>query len=302
MSEVFTSTLATTLKNTLEKIDRDKNNGESDAVFPSYMEMLKQSDNWEEDLGIAGPGLAAEKTEGDEMDTGTIKEGYPTRYNSRTFALKLLITEETIEDVKYKEAIQSAKMLTRALWKTADYDSANILVRAENAAYTGGDSVSLASASHTLAHGGVYSNTMAVPLAPSRTAVVVAAAAVMKMPGHDGLIEGYELTDVVYQVDQWGVWSELLKSEMDPATGNYSRINVVKNDMSLTPCPVKYWSNTTTNYMFKTSCDNGINFRWRVKPRSRSWVDEGKTVMAFSIRARWSRGWTNPRGVYFVGA
>lgn len=299
---VFSSTLARTLKKTLEKTIDDKTNGESQAVFTDWCRIMSMSDQYVDDLETGGPGLASEKPEGQEVQLGTIREGKLYRYIARTFALRLGITEEAVEDVKYPKAISAAKRLNRALWKTADIDATNMLIRAENASYVGGDGVSLASASHTLPHGGTFSNTMATPMSPSVAAMVVATSACRKMPGHDGITEGVEPKKIVCPTEQWAVWSAILGSTHTPEAGNFAEINVVNKDLSLKVCPIKYWDTTTTNWAVITDCEDGLNFRWRKRPNNRTWVENSQHIMSYSISARWARGWSDARGIYFVGA
>ena len=298
---VFTSTIANALKETLEEIVTDESY-EKRLVMPRWLQEKKMSDNYEDDLEVAGPGLAAEKTEGSEMELGTLKEGYITRYVARTFALKLIITEEAIEDNKYQQVIQAAKRLRRALFKTVDIDSSLMLVRAFNTSYVGGDQQPLASATHTLPHGGVFSNIMAAPLAPSRAAVIIATSQLRKLPGHDGVTEGYEPVKAVFPVDQWGDWSVILKSPYAPEQNEFNAINVVNRELGIEPVPNKYWSNTTTNWCLLTDCDHALNWRWRRKARSRTWVDNDQELMKHGVSARWSRGWSDPRCFYGVNA
>lgn len=296
MSEVFTGTIANTLKATLDNIVDDKTDGyEKSAILHRWMDEMKMSDHYEDDLESGGPGLASEKAEGQEMATGSIREGFITRYIARTFALKLIITEEAMEDKKYPKIINAASRLKRALWKTADIDATNILVRGFNTSYVGGDGQPLWSASHTLPHGGTFSNVMATPLSPSRAAVVVATSQIRKYPGHDGITEGYEPVKVVFPTEQWATWDGLLKSKMDPTAGAFNEINVVNQSLDITPVANKYWNNTTTQWAMLTDCEYKINFRWRRKPRGRSWVDNDNEVMKFGISSRWSRGWSDAR-------
>lgn len=297
---VFSGDVYHTLKETLETIVDDKK-GEQSADFKKWCDVKTQSDQYEDDLEMGGPGLASEVNEGAEIPIGTIRQGYITRYLSRKFGLRLIITEETMEDTKYKEAISAAMRLQRALWKTADIDATAMLVRAWDTNYTGGDGLPLCSASHTMPHGGTFSNNMATAVSPSRTAVILARTQVGKYPGHDGVTEGFQLKRVLCPLDQWAVWSGILKTDKVPESDR-NEINVVKMDLNLTAVPLKFWNNTTTNYMFQTDCDNGLQFRWRRRPKNRSWVENSQELMQWSISARWSRGWTDPRSVLGVQA
>lgn len=298
---VFTGTIPNALKRTLELIVTDKSY-EDKLVMPRWLEERTMSDNYEDDLEIGGVGLIAEKAEGAEMQLGTIREGVITRYIARTFALKLIITEEAIEDNKYVQVIQAAKRLRRALYKTVDIDSSLMLVRAFNSDFVGGDGEPLGSLNHTIPGGGTFSNIMAVPMSPSRASVILATSQLRKLPGHDGVIEGYEPKVAVYPVDQWGDWSVILKSPYAPEQNEFNAINVVNRELDIRPVSNRYWSNTTTNWALLTDCEYPLNWRWRRKPRSRTWVDNDQELMKHGISARWARGWSDPRCFFGVNA
>lgn len=300
---IFTSTIFNSVKLTLDQIvDDDTANSESTLVCKKWLKMGKQEDYYEDDLEMGGPGLASEVDEGQEIEVGAIREGFITRYIARKFGLRLIVTDEAVEDNKYPEVLKLGKRLSRALYKTLDIDCTNILVRAQNSAYTGGDDVPLASASHTLPNGGTWSNTFATPLAPSRIAVGSAVSLMRKFPGHDGVTEGAEPKKIVHPTEQWMTWSGILNSTMAPEAGNFAEINAVKRDLDITPVSIKYWSNTTTNWGIITDADNGVQMRWKRKPRKNSWVENSNETMLYSITARWSRGWSDARGFFFSNA
>jgi hypothetical protein len=299
---VFTGVIADALKETLNTIVDDSTDGyDRKAVLHQYCDEPDMHDHYEDDLEMGGPGLASEKAEGAEMATGTIREGYITRYIARTFGLKMLITQEAMEDNKYPKVINAGRRLKRSGWKTADIDAANMLVRAFNSAYVGGDGQPLCSSAHTLPNGGTFSNVLATPMSPSRASFIIARSMVMKFPGHDGTIEGADIKAVIHPVEQWAVWEGLVKSSKAPEPGSFNEINVAyTHDFKL--IPVKYWTNTATNYIFQTDVDNGLQFRWRRKFKSNSWVENSQEVMLHSLTARWARGWTDPRCVLGVQA
>lgn len=304
MSTVFSGALYHTLKKTLRNIVTDKSDGVEDSlILNKFMNVGSMEDQYVDDLEIAGPGLATEKTEGAEIAAGVLREGVLSRYNSRTFALKMIITREAMEDVKYDQALKLQKRIKRALYKTADIDAANILVRAFSSSYVGGDGVALGSASHPLANGGTFSNIMATPLSPSTAAMTIATSQMMKMAGHDGIIAGIMPKKIVCPVDQWATWAVLTKSSGAPAAGEFNAINVIKTELNITEVVTnKYWSNTTTNWGIITDAENGLNFLWRRKPSGDDWVDNDQQISKFSQSARWARGWSDARGIYLVNA
>jgi hypothetical protein len=299
---IFSSDIFNSFKETLDSIVDDKlTENESSLVCKKWMKIGSMDEAYTDDLEMGGPGLATETGEGTEISVGSIREGFLTRYTPSKFALKLIVTDEAMEDNKYPETLRLAKRLDRAIYKTFDIDNTNILVRAQNASYVGGDGVPLASASHTLPNGGTWSNTLATPLAPSRIALITVISLLKKIPGHDGIVDGVEAKKIVHPTEQWGVWGGILNSAMAPEPGNFAEINVLK-ELDITPVAVKYWSNTTTNWGVITNADNGIQAKWRRKPRSKSWVENDNETMKYSVSARWARGWSDARGFFFSNA
>jgi hypothetical protein len=303
MSEIFTSTAALALKETLEGIDTDEHGSEgSKAVFPKWTTVKTMEDNYIEYYEVAGSGLAGEKPEGESIPVGTIYEGPLTRFNARTYGQRMIVSDEALEDVKYDKVIMAAKRNNRALWKLADFDATLMLVRATSTSFVGGDGQPLASTAHLLPGGGTYSNMLATAMSPSKASLVIAQAQLMQQVGHDGLIDGVEAKKAVFPVQQWGVWREVLGSTNDPTPGAFNAINPINRDLNITPVPVKYWNNTTTNWALITDADLGLMWFWRRKPKSNTWVTEDKTMMNYAITARWSRGWVNPRAILFSNA
>lgn len=303
MSLITQSTHYHTLKRTLSSIIDDSTDGVMDGlILNQYFNTGSMEDAYEDDLETAGPSLATEKAEGGEISAGTIREGVLTRYIARTFALKLLITEEAFEDGKYQQAFRLMPRLKRAMGKTADIDATLMLTRATDTNYPLASGQALASSSHPLANGGSFSNTLATPLTPSVQAVVTMIQNLMQTPGHDGITEGYELKKIVCPPSQYGIWKAVLGSDMEPEAGNFAKINVVKKYSNIELVVNKYWTSTTTNYCGITSAEDGLKWKWRKKPSGKDWVDEDQGIYKHAIRARWARGCSDPRGIYFVNA
>lgn len=299
MSAVFTSTIGHTLKDTLDDVVDDPMDGfEKNAQFTEWCKMRPIMDNYADDLQMGGVGRLPVKTEGGELATMTIREGYVTRYRPLTYGAKLIVSKEAIDDCKYPEAIAAARRLKKALWKTADIDATLMLARGWDTAYPGGDGLPLFSASHTIPSGGTYSNTLATPYTPSVAALTVMTSAIRKLPGNDGEIEGFEPTKILSPTEQWAEWSAILNSKFDPEAGNFAKINVVKENLRISVISIKQWTNSATNWCMLTDCDQGPQWRWRKKPESNTWVENDNQTMKYSVSARWARGWSDPRGAY----
>lgn len=290
-----------TLKATLEDIVTDDSDGvEGSAVYKKYTKTSSMSDNYEDDYSNGGPGLATEKAEGQALDVMTLQNGYLTRYLARKLGLIMQISEELDEDGKYNDKYcDFARRMKRAIVKTKEYDCAQMLNRAANSSFLGGDGLSLANSAHTIPGGGTFSNTLSTPFSPSRAALIVVRQNLMSLPGWDGLVQGYMPTAVVHPPAQWGAWAGILGSEKVPDSAN-NEVNVVKG-MNLKQVAVPYWTASSTNWLVLTDAAD-LKFKERRKPKARTWYDEATEVINHGISARWARGWSDPRAIYFSNA
>ena len=300
-SLITTAVVGLNLKETLDEIITDHLDGvESDVDYTKWCKNNPMTDNYQDDQEYASGGLIAEIPEGTEIPPLLITEGYTKRYSARKFGAKYTITDEAIDDSKYPKVIQAVKRLKRSGFKTVDIDCTNMLVRATNASFPGADGVALASTSHPLAAGGTFSNMTATPMAPSTTSWNTAIAQLDQMVDHDGIIQGYKAVGVLHPVQQRGIWTVLLGSKMDPEAGNFSAINVIKSyDNEVKRIPLRYWTNTTTNWAIQTDAENGFQMRWRKKFASKSWIDYNQELMNYSLTGRWDNGTSEPRCVLF---
>lgn len=307
MSTIFRSDLGHQLQDTLEDIIDDDMDGIEDSLaFRGFMKEGRMDGAMYDVLEMGGPGLAQETGEGEEMPTETIREGVFTRHVARKFALKLQVTEEALKDGKYPEAIRAAMRLKMSAWQTVDVDAALVLARMFDTNYFGGDGLPLGSASHTLPHGGTFSNVQATPMTPSVQSIALLRTQAKKLPGHNGIIYGYKITGFVFPVDHWDTFAEIVGSRMSPEAGNFAKINVVNQTMKIRQedlVEVHHWSNTETNWAALTNCDEGrLRWFWRERPSSRTWVDNNHQVMNYAISYRATRGWNDPRGILCVNA
>lgn len=298
---VFTNVIGRELQETLEDVaTTEKKSGMGSLVLKKWCDVDSMKSAFIDFSEFYGPGLASEKTEGAEIAVGGAGEGVFTRIFARTFALKMIISQEAMEDNKYPEAVNLARELSRSMFKTADYDATSILIRGFNTSYVGGDGQPLFSASHTIPAGGTYSNLMATPQSPSIAALLTARAQILNFPALDNLLgDVVQMKKIICTVNQTPVWQEVTESSKRPEVGQYNAINVV-NKWGLDIVENVFWTNTTTNYAIKTDADGGPTFYWRVKPETNTWKDNDNTVMKHSIRARWGRGWREGRAIYGV--
>lgn len=292
------------LKDTLDGVQYDKSDGlEAKAVYKKFVDVGNMPDAYLDDLELGGPQLMSVKSEGTEIQSMTLNEGNLTRYLPRVVAGKIVITEEAMDDNKYPESINMSRHLKRSAVQTVEYDWGIYLGRATSTSQLGGDGVALASTAHTLPGGGTFSNMLGTAAALSTVALTNAFAQLMQMPGYNGLISPIRPKAIVYPVQLWGTAMTIKNSTMDPASGNFSATNVIKDEYgSLEWIPQPFWTATTTKWFVQTDADKGLRHLWKKKYSTRTWVDNDNMVMKHAGSQRYAIGHTNARGILFSDA
>jgi len=255
-------------------------------------------DPYVDDQEIVGPGLASRKGQGNVMLLDSVVEGVAKRYDIKTYALKLEISEEVVEDNKYERAVSWTNMLAESIAQTPAYDAANVLNRAFTTGYVGGDAVVLCSTSHPLTRGGTYSNRLATDASLTETALEDMNAALRVMVGSHGLPVGYETEALVVPAGLEATATRILKSSLQNDTAN-NAINASRA-MGMFPKGIVVLPQFTssTAYWATTSAPNGLTWYWRRKPRFRQANDEQRMVLICMADYRADWGWTDPRGVF----
>lgn len=303
---IFTSTLARQLHATLDERITDEDYKMSDSIAPRWCDEMPMKYGFVDIQEYGGPGFAAEKGEGQEIDSGTIYEGSSQRVFARVFALKMSITEEAIEDLYYPEIVNAKGRLRQALSKTWDQDTSFMLVRGFNTAFTFFAGQPLWSASQALPGGGTFSNIAPVAFAPGRPALDALWVQARQLPGHDGIVSamGYKLEKLLCPVEQEPEWRATIGSTNDPGVGEFNRINTANKKWGLMDIEVignPFWNNTATNYAVLTNCE-GFRIYWKRKPKDRAWVSNENEVMCYALSARWARTNIDPRSTIGVNA
>jgi len=117
---------------------------------------------YEERVQHIGLGLAPLKAQGASISFEDTSQGYVSRITNVTYALGAMVTREAIEDGQYESiAMRLSRYLAFSIRQTEENVAANILNRAFNSSYLGGDGLELCSALHVTADG-TQSNELAV--------------------------------------------------------------------------------------------------------------------------------------------
>ena len=264
-------------------------------------EMESMEDGYSDYVEVSGTTLLVEKDEGKTMavDPGIIMGG-TKRLIPRTMAKKVIISEEAMEDLKYKEIINASKRLQASAWKTQDIDGASVVLNCTST-LQGYDNLALVSASHTLPGGGTESNYIAldsnsngITMTPSTQAIIQMRAKATLMKGPNGIIDSRELKGLTFPAIQIDLW-DIITGTKQAVGSNWNDINTVST-YGLYKVPVKWYDAvSTTIWGGLTDAEDGFIALQKRKIRGRVWVDNDAETAMHSVSYRMAIGVANWR-------
>ena len=255
--------------------------------------------SFEEETKLSGFSAAPVKGEGTAIAYDNAQEAWTARYNHETIALGFSLTEEAIEDNLYDSlSARYTKGLARAMAYTKQVKAAAVLNNGFNAAYTGGDGVSLLNSSHPLVNGGTNSNAPATAADLNETALENAVIQIAAWTDERGLLIAAKPRKLIVPPALQFVATRLLETELRVGTNN-NDINAIKNNGSV---PEGYSINhflTATNAWFLiTDVPNGLKHVVRTPLQNSMDGDFDTGNVRYTSRERYSFGWSDPLGIY----
>lgn len=254
--------------------------------------------NYHEEPVLYGFNAAPELPDGSPVtyqDGGTL---FMKRYQYRVFGLAFALTQTLVEDGDHIRIGQIyAKHLAQSLIETKETLAANVLNRAFNAAYAGGDGVSLVNAAHPIANG-TFSNQLATAAALSQTSVEQLLVQIRQAVDNNGKkirLLPRAITCAPANVFQT---ETILKSALRTGTANNDVNPVItmgllkegQYNMSRLTSNTAWWINTDAPEGLKIMMRRGLK---------RSMEGDFETdSMRFKSTERYIPGWTDPRAVY----
>lgn len=254
---------------------------------------------YEEDVGVTSFGLAQVLPEGQAVPFDTEMQGFITRYTHVEYALGFIITKIMFDDDQYDVVGERrAKGLAFSMRQTKENVVANVYNRAFNSNYTGGDGVSMINSAHPNVAGGTWSNTLSVAANLSEAALEQSVIDISKWTNDRGLRINVMPKTVIVSPDNMFNIERILKSQY--------RVNTANNDVnalvSMGKFPggvkVNHYLTSSTAWFIRTNSPDGLKLFSR-SPDAFAEDNDWDTANAkFKANARYSVGWTDPRGIY----
>lgn len=254
--------------------------------------------NYHEEPVLYGFGAAPQLPDGSPV---TYQQGgvlFLKRYVYNVYGLAFALTKVLVEDGDHVRLGQTyAKHLAQSLIETKETLAANVLNRAFNAAFPGGDGVQLNSANHPLVSG-TTSNLLSTAANLSQTSLEQMLIQIRQAVDNNGKRIRLNPTQLVVAPGNVFQAEVLLKSVLRAGTAN-NDINPVKSIGLLDEGATVLSRLTNPNaWWVQTDAPEGLKLMMRRALEKTMEGDFETDSMRYKATERYDIGWTDWRGIY----
>lgn len=254
--------------------------------------------NYHEEPVLYGFGAAPELPDGMPVTYQSGGVLFIQRYVYKVFGLAFALTKVLVEDGDHIRIGQTyARHLAQSLIETKETLGANVLNRAFNGAFPGGDGVALVATNHPTANG-TFSNELSVAAALSQTSLEQLLIQIRNAVDNNG--KRIRLTPKKIVTGPSNVFQAevLLKSVLRAGTAD-NDINPVKSLGLLSEGQANLSRITsTTAFWVQTDAPEGLKLAMRRGLEKSMEGDFETDSMRYKATERYAFGFTDPRGVY----
>jgi hypothetical protein len=254
--------------------------------------------NYHEEPVLFGFGAAPELPDGMPVTYQSGGVLFNARYVYRVYGLAFALTKVLVEDGDHISIGQTyAKHLAQSLIETKETLCANILNRAFNNAFAGGDGVSLVNSAHPIASG-TFSNVLTTAANLSQTSLEQMLIQIRNAIDNNGKRIRLTPTKLVLSPSNVFQGEVLLKSVLRAGTGN-NDINPI-NSMGMIDGGQANLSRltSTTAWWVQTDAKVGLQLMMRRMLEKSMEGDFETDSMRYKATERYIPGWTDPRTIY----
>ena len=253
---------------------------------------------YHEEPVLYGLGAAPQMPDGTPV---TYRSGgvlFNKRYTYDVYGLAFAMTKVLVEDGDHIQLGRIySEQLAQALVETREVTAANILNRAFNGSFLGGDGQSLVSTAHPIL-GGTYSNQLTTAAAFSQTSLESLLIQIRKAVDNDRKAAKVLPECLIVSPENMFQAEVVLKSVLNSGNAN-NAINPIKSMGALDKGAVVLSRLTsTTAWWVKTNERMGLQCLNRRKMEKSMEGDFETDSMRYKATERYTFGWTNPRTVF----
>lgn len=267
--------------------------------YTQIFDTFKSNRAYEEDLGTTGLGMASRKSEGNSIAYDEESQAFLTRYVHFVYGLGFIITRELYEDDQYGQVgDRRSRALAMSMRQTKETVGANVLNRAFNSSYTGGDGKELCAIDHPNYSGGTWSNELSTAADLSEASLEQAVIDIAKWKNDRGLKIKVMPEKLIIPVDLQFEAERILQSPYRVGTAD-NDINALKQ-MGKFPggIVINHFLTDTDAWFIKTNIPDGLKYFTRRKMAFAVDNEFSTENAMFKATERYSFGWTDPRALY----
>jgi len=248
----------------------------------------------EHTLNMSGFGTMPSKAQGSGVTYAEPLQGFKHSVSHTTFALGFIVTKEMYMFEQYQIINMLPKALRLSGIDRVETDAANILNRAFNSSYTGGDGKELCATDHPAVSGGTFRNELFTAADLSMTSLEQALIDIQAMTTEAGLKGKYKPVRLICPKElEWTV-SQLLKSEKDPGNAN----NAINPAKGLLPSLKMQWLTDPDAWYIQTDAPNNLVFYWARRPDFTRDNDFDTENAKFKEVQTYVCTWDDPRAIF----
>ena len=272
--------------------------GEYSTEYNKLFETFKSSKAFEEDVGVSSFGLAVVKPEGAPIQMDSERQAFITRYSHVVYALGFIITREIMEDDQYDVVGQrKAQGLAYSMRQTKEVVAANVYNRAFNSSYTGGDGKELLATDHPNFAGGTWANELTTAADLSEAALEQACIDIAGFTNDRGLLIAAKPKTLIIPRQLMFEAKRILGSDGQVYSAD-NTLNAIKTMGMIPEVVVNHYLTDTDAWFIKTNVPHGMKHFERRADSFDMDKDFDTENAKFKATARYSFGWTAPRGLF----
>ena len=293
---------STDFRSVVEPILNEVFDGVYDQRADEWKQVFKEQKgiprNYHEEPVLYGFGAAPELPDGMAVSYQSGGVLFLQRYLYKVYGLAFSLTKVLVEDGDHIRIGQTyAKHLAQSLIETKETLAANVLNRAFNGSYTGGDGVSLIATNHPIVSG-TFSNQLSTAANLSQTSLEQMLIQIRNAVDNNGKRIRLTPKKIVSGPSNIFQAEVLLKSALRAGTAD-NDINPVKS-MGLLADGQANLSRITssTAWWIQTDAPEGLKLLMRRGLEKSMEGDFETDSMRYKATERYVLGWTDPRGLF----
>lgn len=272
-----------------------------DQIFETKMSRRA----YEEMIGMTGYGLPSIKTESNAVVYDEQQQGFLTRFTPAVWAMGFIISEEAMDDDLYDVVgPQRAEGIAYSMRQGEEIVAANVLNRAFNTSYVGGDAATLiasagggGTASHPNVSGGTWTNGVATAADLSEAALEQAKIDIDDFRDDRGKRMQANIKQLIIASSNQFEATRILGSSERTGTADRD-LNAMYTNGTVPKIVVNNYLDDADAWFVQTDVPNGM-IKFERKAMAFAVDNDFDTSNAkFKAAHRYSVGWTDPRSMY----